>query len=38
MTSVRQGTRQYELIHWLLVIATAIALTLILASLLGGAW
>jgi hypothetical protein len=37
MTTTRQWTGQHELLHWLLVIATAIALTLLLARLLGGA-
>lgn len=37
MTAVRHWTRQHELFHWLLVIVTAIALTLLVARVLGAA-
>jgi hypothetical protein len=35
MTAIRQWTGHHELLHWLLVIAAAIALTLLVARALG---
>jgi hypothetical protein len=35
MTAVRQWTREYELLHWLLVLLAAIAIALVVASVLG---
>jgi hypothetical protein len=37
MTPVRQWTGKHELLHWLLVLATAIALTFLVARVLGSA-
>jgi hypothetical protein len=37
MTAIRKWTGHHELLHWLLVLATAIALTLMVAKILGGA-